>query len=164
MIFIKTFAALAVFALLSACGGSSNDEPPEVNSRPVANDLSFTTQADTALEGMLQGEDPEGKPLSYSLAEGPELGTLEIAADGSFVYTPPDTMVGSDSFSYKVTDDYSTSIPAVVSITIDAQQVSFSSYSRDAFAQMPEDEPLPTNAREFEQDVIEPTAYDDLLQ
>lgn len=164
MIFIKTFAALAVFALLTACGGSSKDGPPEVNQRPVASELSFTTQADIPLQGMLEGEDPEGKPLSYSLGEGPELGTLEITADGSFVYLPPEAMVGTDSFSYKVTDDYSTSAPAVVSITIEAQQVSFSSYSREAFAQMPGDKPLPTNGREFEQDVIEPTAYDDLLQ
>lgn len=164
MIFIRTFAALAVFALLSACGGSSNDSPPEVNQRPVADDLSFTTQAGIALEGMLQGEDPEGKPLTYTLAEGPELGTVEIDDNGSFVYLPPETMVGSDSFSFKVTDDFSTSTAGTVSITIEAQQVSFNSYSREAFAQMPEDEPLPTNGREFEQDVTEPTAYDDLLQ
>ena len=53
---------------------------------------------------------------------------------------------------------------ATVNITIEALQVSFNDYSRAAFEQSATDEPLPVNGREFEQDVTDPMAYDDLLE
>ena len=38
------------------------------------------------------------------LASGPTHGTLSLNADGSFVYTPDDSFVGTDTFTYRPTD------------------------------------------------------------
>ncbi|MEC7480574.1 MAG: Ig-like domain-containing protein, partial [Pseudomonadota bacterium] len=90
------------------------------------------------------------------------LGNAEINADGSFTYTPNAQVTGSDSFTFIVSDGVNPEVTATVSVTIEAQQVSFSSYTRDAFNQAPTDEPLPINGREFTQDADD-TTFDDLL-
>jgi len=47
-----------------------------------------------------------GRPLTASLEpnSGPEHGTLQLNADGSFSYTPATGYVGADSFIYRATD------------------------------------------------------------
>lgn len=45
-------------------------------------------------------------------------GTVTLNADGSFTYTPPADTVGTDSFTYYVTDTYSDSEPVQVTINL----------------------------------------------
>ena len=84
--------------ILSACGGgggsgNSGSEPIAVNQPP-----SLTIDATvTVLEGSTQvvtasGSDPEGRPLTYSLASGGDSQLFSIAADGNL--------------SFKVAPDY----------------------------------------------------------
>ncbi len=150
---------------LSGCFDSDDDDdytPPEENVAPVAVDQMLTTQADIAFDGTLTATDEDGDTLTFGLGENGSLGSAVVNADGSFTYTPNAQVTGSDSFTFTVSDGVNPEVTASVSVTIEAQQVSFSSYTRDAFNQAPTDEPLPINGREFTQDADD-TTFDDLL-
>lgn len=147
---------------LSACFNSDDDDMPMVNSVPVANSAMLTTQADTPIMDSVTATDADMDTLSYSVDTEPMNGTLTLGSDGQFTYEPAYTFTGTDSFVFSVSDGMATAM-ATVDITIEAQQVSFSSYSRTVFGQQESDMPLPTNGREFIQDVTDPAAYDDIL-
>ena len=61
--------------------------------------------------------DPEGDPLTASLETSPTGGTILFNSDGSFTYTPNQGFVGTDSFTYRVSDG-SRSTVGVVSIRV----------------------------------------------
>lgn len=158
---------LVLATALTACGGGSGKDKPKpvpVNTPPVATGATLTTQTDTQLSGTLMGTDANGDALTYMVAAQPTQGVLAVQANGSFTYMPNSTVTGTDQFTFTVSDGKAASTAAAVNITIETLQLSFSDYSREAFEQMPTDEPLPINGREFQQDVSDPTAYDDLLQ
>ncbi|WP_346838882.1 Ig-like domain-containing protein [Microbulbifer sp. SAOS-129_SWC] len=150
---------------LTGCDNSSSRR--RANQPPQIMDLSFTTEADTPYNGQLEASDPEGDPVTFLLVTAPTLGTVTVAEeDGSFRYQPNPGITGKDSFQVKV-DNGNFSQPgsdtATVSVEIVAQTVSFQSYSRAAFAQSADDEPLPVNGRKFTQDA-DANSYSDLLQ
>ena len=98
-----------------------------VNDVPVAVNDSYTTAEDTALDvaapGVLDNDsDADGDVLTAALvpASGPNNGTLSLAANGSFTYTPNANFNGSDGFSYTAGDGTATSNTATVSITVTA--------------------------------------------
>ncbi|MGE2832747.1 PQQ-dependent sugar dehydrogenase [Mycobacterium sp. SMC-4] len=55
------------------------------------------------IEGNLRPDDPDSTRLTYS-ATRPNHGTVSIASDGSFVYTPGATFTGQDRFTVTVSD------------------------------------------------------------
>ena len=58
-----------------------------------------------AAEGALSGAaGPDGLPLTLSLLVPPPFGSVELASDGSFTYTPPPGHLGGDYFDFKVAD------------------------------------------------------------
>ena len=80
------------------------------NTPPAAADDSYTTSDAVALKvaapGVL-GNDTDSDPgdtLAAELVSGPSHGSLTLAADGSFSYTPAANFAGSDSFTYKAKD------------------------------------------------------------
>ncbi|MHC6647391.1 Ig-like domain-containing protein [Alteromonas sp. HB246098] len=161
----RLWIASGLVLALSGCFDSDDDndyQAPEENSAPVAVDQMLTTQADIAFDGTLTATDEDGDALTFGLGENGSLGSAEVNADGSFTYTPNAQVTGSDSFTFTVSDGVNSEVTASVSVTIEAQQVSFSSYTRDAFNQAPTDKPLPINGREFTQDADD-TTFDDLL-
>ena len=156
-------AACLTVLLLAACGGSNDKTPPKQNMGPTATATSFTAQADTAYTGKLMGSDAEMDKLTFTVVEAPTKGTLKLEADGSYSYLPSAEFLGSDRFSFRVSDGNSLSASAEVMINVDLLQVSFNDYSRKAFNQMASDKPLPLNSRVVTQDVTAANAYDDLL-
>ena len=81
-----------------------------VNDVSMANAQSVTTDEDTALAITLTGDDgdPEvSQVLTFALATSPSHGTLTgfNASTGQVTYTPGADYNGSDSFTFKVTDD-----------------------------------------------------------
>jgi VCBS repeat-containing protein len=76
------------------------------NDSPVALDESYEVSNDDTLgASLLDGvADPDGDVLTVSLLSGPANGTLTIKPDGSFRYTPNAQFIGSDSFTYVITD------------------------------------------------------------
>ncbi|SBS74821.1 40-residue YVTN family beta-propeller repeat protein [uncultured Mycobacterium sp.] len=100
-----------------------------VNDAPVARADTgyFTTNENTTLsvfanDGLItwDASDSEGDNLTSNLAGQPTNGTVDVNSDGSFVYTPNFGYVGSDSFTYTVSDGQSTSNTATVGITVTA--------------------------------------------
>ncbi len=76
-----------------------------VNDAPVAADGAATTAQDTALTGALPAAtDAENDPVAYAVGAQALNGTVAIATDGSYSYTPNAGFVGTDSFSYIVDD------------------------------------------------------------
>lgn len=57
--------------------------------------------------GMLNGADPEDDPLSYTVTTGPVNGSVSVAADGSYTYTPSEAVAYDgtyDSFTVTASD------------------------------------------------------------
>lgn len=75
-----------------------------VNDAPVAPDARFETDEDVALSGALAARDVDGDALAHAAASAPASGTLDLAPDGVFTYTPAADFTGTDRFDYIVTD------------------------------------------------------------
>ncbi|MGJ8693359.1 MAG: Ig-like domain-containing protein [Thalassotalea sp.] len=163
---IKIAISSAVIFALAACNhnDSAKKEQPKMNIAPVAQTLSVTTQTDTSVMDQLMATDADGDNLTFMLVTEPSQGVLELAANGSFTYTPNSEVTGVDSFQYLVSDGVNGAVTAMVNIDIEVLEVMFSSFSRAAFNQMAADKPLAVNGREFIQDVSSTSAYDDLLE
>ena len=76
----------------------------KVNQPPVAEDQALETYKNLANSAPLKATDPEGQNLTYTVTRQPKRGTVEVNSDGSFTYTPKKNKVGTDSFTYTVTD------------------------------------------------------------
>lgn len=163
MNYSTTIFGLAAAILLASCGGSDNKKPPKSNTSPIATATSFTTQADTAYAGTLNGTDADNDKLTFDAGTAPANGTLTLNKNGTYSYLPNAEFTGSDKFTFKVSDAMSSSAPVDVTITVDLLEVTFSDYSRKAFKRAATDNPLPLNSRKVSQDVTAANAYDDLL-
>jgi hypothetical protein len=95
-----------------------------VNDPPEAFDDVYVTPEDTPLTvGLLAGvhsndTDVDGDQLHATEVSGPSHGTLSLADDGSFSYTPAANYDGPDSFTYRTSDAQLDSNVATVSITV----------------------------------------------
>lgn len=89
------------------------------NQAPTADAQSVTTDEDTAASITLAGSDPDGDALTFAVATQPVNGMLMGAAP-DLSYTPDADFSGVDSFTFTVSDDFETSAPATVSITINS--------------------------------------------
>lgn len=96
-----------------------------VPTAPTAAADAYSTSAGTALvvapPGVLANDaDEDGDPLTVQLpaVSGPSNGTLALAIDGSFTYTPSAVFIGTDSFTYRVDDGTGLTADAVVTITV----------------------------------------------
>ncbi len=87
---------------------------------PVANNLSVTTDEDTAVSGTVTASDPDGDTLTFSVVAQAKNGTLQFNTDGTFTYTPNANFQGNDSFDFVASDGTNTSNVAQVSITVQA--------------------------------------------
>jgi serine protease len=97
----------------------------KVNSPPLTVDDSYSIAEDTVLNvsapGVLGNDsDADGDSLSAVLDTNVSNGTLTLNMDGSLTYTPSAGFSGTDSFSYKASDNNAESDPAVVTITVSA--------------------------------------------
>lgn len=94
-----------------------------VNDAPVAgNDFHTTTTGApvviSATGLMANDSDADGDSITLRLASEPIHGLLFFAADGSFLYTPNSDFVGSDTFTYVVSDGSLDSNPATVTVNV----------------------------------------------
>ena len=96
-----------------------------VNSPPVTAGDTYNTYADTPLTvaapGVLGNDvDPEGTALTASAPTGQTGGTVSLAGNGSFTFTPSAGFTGTGGFTYTATDAGGGSAPATVTITVTA--------------------------------------------
>ncbi len=87
------------------------------NTPPVADPQSVNTAEDTALALTLTGSDADSDPLTFSVVDVPDHGSLSGTAP-NLTYTPGTDYNGSDSFSFVANDGRDNSAPAVVGVTI----------------------------------------------
>lgn len=89
------------------------------NKPPVAEDSTLETYKNLPNTGKLKVSDPEGQSMTFTVTRQPRRGTVTIAEDGSFTYTPKKNKVGIDSFVYTAADPAGkVSREATVTITI----------------------------------------------
>ncbi len=100
----------------SGGGGSSSD-----TGGVTPTTLAETTAEDTAQNGMLPTNDPDGLGAgAFALGSGPSHGLVSLnAGTGAYTYTPATDFNGTDSFSVTVTDigGYSTTVTVNVTVT-----------------------------------------------
>jgi VCBS repeat-containing protein len=99
---------------------------------PISSTLdSYSTSVGTALtidaaHGVLANDtdaNPSGQPLTAAVVNPPSNGTVTLAGDGSFTYTPDPGFVGDDAFSYTASDGTFTGDPTSVTITVNSPVV-----------------------------------------
>ncbi len=88
------------------------------NLGPTVIPLSLTTDFGRSTNGLLQGTDGDGDPITFSLVTPPVHGKVQLGVAGSFTYIPTDDYSGADAFSYKANDGYVDSPAATVSIVV----------------------------------------------
>ena len=97
--------------------------PP--NQPPVANGDAYSVQSGSTLTiaapGVLGNDtDPESSPLVSEVVATAAHGTLSLASNGSFVYTPTAGYVGPDEFTYRASDGQDWSGTTTVALTVTA--------------------------------------------
>lgn len=89
------------------------------NQPPIAQDSTQETYRDMEITGRLRVQDPENKPMIYTVTRAPRRGVVTLNEDGSFTYTPKKNKVGVDSFAYIAQDEVgNVSREATVTVTI----------------------------------------------
>lgn len=77
-----------------------------------------STLTRTAPGVLANDTDGDGDTVTAALVADVGSGSLSLASDGSYVYTPDAGSVGPDSFTYTVSDGLATSAPATVTIDV----------------------------------------------
>lgn len=96
-----------------------------IDDPPVATDDLYTVMEDHVLTvsapGVLGNDtDVDGDPLEAQLRSAPAHGSLILASDGSFAYTPHPNFFGIDTFTYRAFDGYLQSNDTTVTITVES--------------------------------------------
>ncbi|MCQ4208751.1 Ig-like domain-containing protein [Streptomyces longispororuber] len=79
--------------------------PANPNRPPVVDDTTATTTENTPVAGEVAISDPDGDPVTVSLARPPANGTVTVDDTGHFVYTPNDGFIGTDTFTVAACDN-----------------------------------------------------------
>ena len=98
-------------------------QSPSGNTPPVAGADSYSANEDNLLSvaapGVLGNDtDADGDPLVVAANGAPAHGTLSMAANGSFTYTPPADYHGADSFTYTASDGRGGTATGTVSLNV----------------------------------------------
>ncbi|WP_428355082.1 Ig-like domain-containing protein [Methyloprofundus sp.] len=141
---------------LSDSGGTAKDERAEGGAGdgevedyailpPTASADTYSVPEDgtvtVAAAGVLANDhDPASKPLTAILVTDVSNGTLNLASNGSFIYTPTKFFSGSDSFTYKANDGSRDS--NIVTVTITINHINHAPVAQDDLITAIEDTPL----------------------
>ena len=95
------------------------------NTPPVAVNDTYLVEEDRQLIVPISGvlgndQDADDDALTAILVQPPQSGSLFLAADGAFTYTPGDNFNGLVTFTYRASDASSQSAPATVSVFVNA--------------------------------------------
>jgi hypothetical protein len=74
------------------------------NQAPSMSPVQITGQSQGLITGNLGAIDPEADPIVYSLTSNPLHGTVAIASDGSYTFTPGQDFTGTDTFTVAAAD------------------------------------------------------------
>ncbi|MFC2071744.1 DUF4838 domain-containing protein [Chloroflexota bacterium] len=88
-----------------------------LNSPPVADNQSVTTNRNTPVNITVSASDPEGDNFTYAIVTGPSHGLLSGTLP-AVTYTPSFDFFGSDNFTFTASDNWSTSNTSTVAIMV----------------------------------------------
>lgn len=104
---------------------SGNTATTITNVAPTATNNAYGTSQGFAVSGnvitdAVTDSDPAGAndPLMVTSFTQPANGSVTVAVNGSFIYTPATTFSGSDSFTYSISDGDGGTATATVTITV----------------------------------------------
>ncbi|HET7504427.1 MAG TPA: Ig-like domain-containing protein [Kofleriaceae bacterium] len=92
-----------------------------VNDPPVATGQTISTSEDAPVTVTLAGSDVDGDSLSFQVQQNPLNGTITPGFGAVRTYTPAANFHGTDSFTYRVSDIFTSS--STVTVTIDVTSV-----------------------------------------
>ncbi|MCK4294016.1 MAG: tandem-95 repeat protein [Planctomycetes bacterium] len=94
------------------------NQPPVATGDLYSVDEDSVLNVDTASGVLVNDNDPEGDDMTAVLETDVSNGTLALADDGSFTYTPAPDFVGDDSFTYQAFDcaDYSDAVTVTITV------------------------------------------------
>ncbi|MEX0330624.1 MAG: tandem-95 repeat protein [Puniceicoccaceae bacterium] len=96
-----------------------------INRGPLANDDAYqATQGFSLTTGnvLTNDTDPEGDTISILEFTQAANGSVVDNGDGTFTYTSDPSFSGEDSFTYRITDGFQTSLAATVTITVNPSE------------------------------------------
>lgn len=88
-----------------------------LNDAPTATPATVNTSEDASVAVTLAGADVDGDMLAFTVATGPAHGTLSGSAP-NLLYTPVPDYFGPDEFTFRANDGTTSSVPAVINITV----------------------------------------------
>jgi YVTN family beta-propeller protein len=89
------------------------------NRSPVAAPTQLSESTTGVVTGNLQASNPAGNPMSYSVTTAPAEGTVAVASDGTYTFTPNAALAasgGSDSFAVAVDDGKGVQLPGLAGV------------------------------------------------
>lgn len=98
--------------------GSQATATVTISVTPKAVNDSVTVVANAVANGTAAGNDIYAIGATFSKTSGPSHGTVTLAVDGSYNYTPTPGYSGPDSFAYAITNPDSSTAAAIVSISV----------------------------------------------
>lgn len=105
----KSKAALsflvAAMLLISPALAADDDIPDLTNAAPVAENQTIETYRGVSVGGQLCAYDAEGEAVTFELTTEPMKGSVELSADGYFIYTPKENKRGKDYFGFRAVDE-----------------------------------------------------------
>ncbi|MDX1918224.1 MAG: Ig-like domain-containing protein [Candidatus Caenarcaniphilales bacterium] len=118
---IETFTYTVTDGLTSA-SATVNLNVTSLNQSPIANDDLANTDLDTPITIDVLGNDsdPEMDAISISAFTQPSAGDIVLNPDNTFTYTPKPGFIGTDIFTYQITDGNGNLDLAKVTIQINA--------------------------------------------
>ena len=108
---------LFILGLLVISCSDDDDVPVEINSVPVAVDMSATSDAGAAVEMQLVATDADYDALTFSIVTQPTMGTVTVSGNKA-TYTPNENADGVDTFTYKANDGVADSNTATATVTV----------------------------------------------
>ncbi|WPH17451.1 tandem-95 repeat protein [Variovorax paradoxus] len=123
---LGALGVLGVGAAASGGGGGGGGGPafippllPAQNRGPEGKAEPVATEQDKPVTGQVQATDPDRDALNYTVAKGPEHGTVTVdPSTGQFVYTPNPGYEGPDSFEVTVSDGQGGTTTVKVPVTV----------------------------------------------
>lgn len=118
----------ASFILSDGAGGNSAPATKliDINLLPIASNdrLRADQNSPNWLRVLANDVDPDGDPLTITAVTQPEHGTVTIIANGTALrYTPEDGYLGTDRFSYTISDGRGGTASAEVTLTVEPVRI-----------------------------------------
>jgi hypothetical protein len=108
----------ATFTCSAGEDSGSDNVTIAVQAAAHAEDQSLETGHNQKLTGQLTGSDIGGEAINYKRVKDAAHGSVSIAADGSFTYTPKTGFSGTDTFEFQIDNGVKESNAATVTVDV----------------------------------------------